>query len=41
MGVLNVGRMTGKGRELADMMQRRKVDIFYVNKTLWMGSKAK
>ena len=27
VGTLNVGAMTGKGRELADMMDRRKVDI--------------
>ena len=27
MGTLNVGTMTGKSRELADMMERRKVDI--------------
>ncbi|KAK3549277.1 hypothetical protein QTP70_034483 [Hemibagrus guttatus] len=26
IGTLNVGTMTGKGRELADMMERRKVD---------------
>ena len=27
---LNVGSMTGKGRELVDMMERRKVDILCV-----------
>ena len=27
VGTLNVGTMTGKGRELADMMVKRKVDI--------------
>ena len=40
-GTLNVGTMTGKGRELADMMQRRKVDILCVQETRWKGSKAR
>ncbi|KAK3554243.1 hypothetical protein QTP70_020101 [Hemibagrus guttatus] len=31
IGTLNVGTMTGKGRELADMMERRKVDILKRN----------
>ncbi|KAK3546604.1 hypothetical protein QTP70_030475, partial [Hemibagrus guttatus] len=30
----------GKGRELADMMKRRKVDILCVEETRWKGSKA-
>ncbi|KAK3514119.1 hypothetical protein QTP70_005119 [Hemibagrus guttatus] len=38
---LNVGTMTGKGRELADMMERRKVDILCVQETRWKGSKAR
>ena len=38
---MNVGSMTGKGRELADMMERRKVDILCVQETKWKGSKAK
>ena len=41
VGTLNVGTMTGKGRELADMMERRKVDILCVQETKWMGSKAR
>ncbi|KAK3570237.1 hypothetical protein QTP86_017142, partial [Hemibagrus guttatus] len=40
IGTLNVGTMTGKGRELADMMERRKVDILCVQETKWKGSKA-
>ncbi|KAK3551703.1 hypothetical protein QTP70_022569 [Hemibagrus guttatus] len=40
IGTLNVGTMTGKGRELADMMERRKVDILCVQETRWKGSKA-
>ncbi|KAK3554311.1 hypothetical protein QTP70_020172 [Hemibagrus guttatus] len=33
--------ITGKGRELADMMERRKVDILCVQETRWKGSKAR
>uniref|UniRef100_A0A7N6AN85 Endonuclease/exonuclease/phosphatase domain-containing protein n=1 Tax=Anabas testudineus TaxID=64144 RepID=A0A7N6AN85_ANATE len=33
--------MTGKGRELADMMERRKVDVLCVQETRWKGSKAR
>ncbi|XP_039613886.1 uncharacterized protein LOC120532039, partial [Polypterus senegalus] len=38
---LNVGSMTGKERELADMMERRKVDILCMQETKWKGSKAR
>ncbi|KAK3575057.1 hypothetical protein QTP86_019766 [Hemibagrus guttatus] len=41
IGTLNVGTMTGKGRELADVMERRKVDILCVQETRWKGSKAR
>ena len=41
VGTLNVGTMTGKGRELADMMLKRKVDILWVQETKWKGSKAR
>ncbi|KAK3562197.1 hypothetical protein QTP86_030194 [Hemibagrus guttatus] len=41
IGTLNVGTMTGKGRERADMMERRKVDILCVQETRWKGSKAR
>ncbi|KAK3539591.1 hypothetical protein QTP70_010258 [Hemibagrus guttatus] len=41
IGTLNVGTMTGKGRELADMMERRKVDILCVQETRWKGSKTR
>lgn len=41
VGTLNVGTMTGKGRELADMMERRRVDILCVQETRWKGSKAR
>ena len=38
---LNVGSMTAKGRELVDMMERRKIDILCVQETKWKGSKAR
>ncbi|KAK3514303.1 hypothetical protein QTP70_013114 [Hemibagrus guttatus] len=41
IGTLNVGTMAGKGRELADVMERRKVDILCVQETRWKGSKAR
>ncbi|KAK3517926.1 hypothetical protein QTP70_027537, partial [Hemibagrus guttatus] len=41
IGTLNVGTMTGKGRELADVMERRKVDILCVQETRWKGNKAR
>ncbi|KAK3544088.1 hypothetical protein QTP86_001256 [Hemibagrus guttatus] len=36
-----LGLQNGKGRELADMMERRKVDILCVQETRWKGSKAR
>ncbi|XP_065642811.1 uncharacterized protein LOC136074421 [Hydra vulgaris] len=33
--------MTGKGRELVDAMERRKLDILCVQETRWKGSKAR
>ena len=41
MGTLNMGSMTGKGKELADIMQRRKVDVLCVQETRWKGNKAR
>ena len=40
-GSLNVGTITGKSRELADMMERRKVDILCILESKWKGSKAR
>ncbi|KAK3553288.1 hypothetical protein QTP86_032762, partial [Hemibagrus guttatus] len=34
-------KKVGKGRELADVMERRKVDILCVQETRWKGSKAR
>ena len=41
MGTLNIGTMTGRGRELADMMERRNVDILCLQETKWKGNKAR
>ena len=38
---LNIGTMTRRGRELADMMERRNVDILCLQETKWKGSKAR
>ena len=40
VGTLNVGTMTGKSRELANVMERRKVDALCVQQTRWKGEKA-
>ena len=39
VGTLNIGAMTGKRRELADMIEQRNVDILHLQKTKWKGSK--
>ena len=41
VGTLNVGSMTGRGRELADLMERRKVGVLCVQDTRWKGNKAR
>ena len=41
VGNLNIGTMTGRGRELADMMERRNVDIFYLQETKLKRSKTR
>ena len=33
--------MTGKGREVADLMERRRVDIPCVQETRWKGERAR
>ena len=38
---LNIGSMTGKGRELADLLNRRRIDIACVQEIRWKGSKGK
>ena len=41
VGTLNIGTMTGRGRELAHMMERRNVDVLCLQETKWKGSKAR
>ena len=41
IGTLNVGSMTGRGLELVDFMERRKVKILCVQETKWKGSNAR
>ena len=41
VSTLNIGTMTGRGRELADMMERKNVDILCLQETKWKGSKAR
>ena len=41
VATLNVGTMTGKGREVADLMERRGVDILCVKETRWKGERAR
>ena len=37
VGTLNIGTMTGRRRELADMMKQRNVDILCLQETKWKG----
>ena len=41
VATFNVGTMTGKGREVANLMERRGVDILCVQETRWKGEKAR
>ena len=41
VSTLNIGTMTKRGRELADMMEQRNVDILCLQETKWKGSKAR
>ena len=41
VGTLNVGTLTGKGRELADVMERRKIGVLCVQETRWKGNKSR
>ena len=36
-----MGSLTGKGREVADLLRRRRVDIACVQETKWKGNRAK
>ena len=41
VGTINIGTLTGKGRGIADLMERRKMDILCLQETRWKGNKAK
>ena len=41
VGTLNIGTMTGRARELADLMEPRNVDVLCLQETKWKGSKAR
>ena len=41
VATLNVGTMTGKERKVADLMERRGVDIQCVQETRWQGKRAR
>ena len=41
MGILNIETTTGTGRELADMMEQRNVNILCLQETKWKGCKAR
>lgn len=40
VATLNIGTLTGKDREIADMMQRRNIDILCLQETRWKGGKS-
>ena len=41
VGTLNIGTMTGREREVADLMEQRNADILCLQETKWKGSKAR
>nr|GFD04844.1 hypothetical protein [Tanacetum cinerariifolium] len=41
IGTWNVGTLTGRSRELAEVLKRRRVNICCVQETKWKGEKAK
>ena len=41
IATLKVRSMTGKGYEMVEMMERRKLDMLCVKETKWKGSKAR
>ncbi|XP_063590661.1 uncharacterized protein LOC134767565 [Penaeus indicus] len=41
LATLNVGSMTGKGREVVDFMERRNINILFLQETKWKGKKAR
>ena len=41
VGTINIGTLPGKGREIADLLDRRKMDILCLQETRWKGNRAK
>ncbi|XP_063609960.1 craniofacial development protein 2-like [Penaeus indicus] len=41
IGTLNVGTMTGKSRDMVNLMMERKLDVLCVQEMRWTGNKAK
>ena len=41
IATLNVGSMTGRGQEVVDVMERRKVNIMCAQETKWKGTRRK
>ena len=41
VGTINIGTLTGKGTEIADLMERKKMDILCLQETRWKGNKEK
>ncbi|XP_063540351.1 uncharacterized protein LOC134749358 [Cydia strobilella] len=37
----NIGTMTGKGRELADVMKGRRINVAFLQETKWKGARAR
>ena len=40
LSLLNIGTLTAKSREIADMMMRRNIDILCLQETRWTGGKS-
>ncbi|XP_046863246.1 craniofacial development protein 2-like [Xenia sp. Carnegie-2017] len=40
VATLNIGTLTGKSREIADVMKRRRIDILCLQETRWTGGKS-
>ncbi|KAI0218475.1 hypothetical protein LSAT2_029827 [Lamellibrachia satsuma] len=41
LGSLNVGTMSGKGVEMAEMMERRRLEVLCIQETKWKGDRAR
>ena len=41
LGSLNVGTMSGKGVEVVEMMERRRLEVLYIQETKWKGDRAR